>query len=171
MVDKVLRRVNGQTQQYTPVVASAGAADAGKIPALGTDGKLDPSTYNAGSGVSTTPYPATEAIGAGKFVNIYPNAGVISIRLADNSNNRPAHGFVIAAVANAAQGSVYDLDATNTALSGLTVGSNYFLGTAGGVVTPALDATTATSGAIDQKLGFAKSATELKTDDFDFVVL
>jgi hypothetical protein len=152
-------------------VASAGAADSGKLVALGSDGKLDPSTYNAGSGVSTTPYPATEAIGAGKFVNIYANAGVMSVRLADNSNNRPAHGFVIAAVANAAQAAVYDLDATNTALTGLTVGATYYLGTAGGVITPALDATTAAVGAIDQKLGFARSATELKTDDFDFVVL
>lgn len=171
MVDKVLRRVNGVTQQYTPVQASAGAADAGKIPALGADGKLDSSMYNAGTGLITTPYPATEAIGAGKFVNIYSASGTMSMRLADNSNNRPANGFVLVAIANAATGAVYDLDATNTALSGLTVGSTYYLGTAGGVITPALDPTTAATGAIDQKLGFARSATELKTDDFDYVVL
>lgn len=171
MVDKVLARQNGVTRQYTPVQASAGAADAGKIPALSSDGKLDPSMYNAGTGVSTTPYPATEAIGAGKFVNIYANAGVMSVRLADNSNSRPAHGFVLAAVASSAQAAVYDLDAINTGLSGLTVGSTYYLGTAGGVITPALDATSAAAGSIDQKLGFAKSATELKTDDFDYVVL
>ena len=57
MVDKVLRRVNGRTQQYTPVQASAGAVDAGKIPALNSEGKIDPSMYDAGkpgggSGVS-----------------------------------------------------------------------------------------------------------------------
>ena len=171
MVDKVLRRVNGKTSQYTPVVASAGAADAGKIPALGTDGKLDPSTYDASGGPTTQAVVASEAIGAGKFVNLYSNAGTLNARLADNSNARPAHGFVIAGVASAGTASVYPLDAVNSALSGLTPGSEYFLGTAGGVVTPALDATTATTGTIDQKLGLAKSATELLTDDYDYVVL
>lgn len=171
MVDKVLRRVAGQTIQYTPVVASAGAADGGKFVALGPDGKLDSSVYNAGTGVSTRPIVASEAIGAGKFVNEYLNAGALNIRLADNSNGRPAHGFVIAAVASAGTGAVYDLDAVNSGLSGLTIGSDYFLGTAGGVITPALDATTAATGAIDQKLGKALSVTELKTQDFDYVVL
>lgn len=168
---KYMARVNGQTILIAATQASAGAANGGDLVALGADGKLDPSVYNAGTGVTTTPYPATEAIGAGKFVNIYSASGTMSIRLADNSNSRPANGFVLTAVANGAQGAVYDLDATNTALSGLTVGATYYLGTAGGVITPALDATTATAGTIDQKLGFAKSATELKTDDFDYVVL
>jgi len=171
MVDKVLQRVAGKLQQYTPVTTSAGAADSGKIPALGPDGKFDSSMYNAGSGVQTQPVLASEAIGAGKFVNLYANAGVINCRLADNSNSRPAHGFVLAAVASAAVAAVHDLDAMNTGMTGLTVGADYYLGTAGGVITPALDATTATAGTIDQKLGYAKSATELDTDDYDYVVL
>ena len=171
MVDKVLRRVSGQTVQYTPVQTSAGAADAGKIPALGPDGKFDTSMYNPGSGVSTRPIVASEAIGAGKFVNEYSNAGTLNVRLADNSNNRPAHGFVLSAVAASGTAAVYDMDLTNSALTGLTIGSDYFLGTAGGVITPALDATTAATGSIDQKLGKALSGTELKTQDFDFVVL
>lgn len=171
MVDKVLRRVAGRTVQYTPVTASAGAADAGKIPALGSDGKLDPSMYNAGSGTSTRPVVASEAIGAGKLVNLYLNAGALNMRMADNSNNRPAHGFVLAAVASSATGAVYDLDAILGGLSGLTIGAEYFLGTAGAVITPALDATTAASGAIDQKIGIALSATEIDTEDYDYVVL
>lgn len=172
MVDKVLRRVAGQTVQYTPVTTSAGAADAGKIPALGPDGKFDTSMYTpGGGGVSTRPIVASEAIGAGKFVNEYLNAGVLNVRLADNSNNRPAHGFVLTAVASAGTAAVYDMDAVNSGLTGLTIGSDYFLGTAGGAITPALDATTATTGSVDQKLGKALSATELKTQDFDYVVL
>ncbi len=107
----------------------------------------------------------------GKFVNKYANAGVINIRLADNSNSRPAHGFVLTAVASAAAGTVYPLDALNTAITGLTPGADYYLGTAGGVVTPALDPTTSATGLIDQKLGIAYSATELDTDDYDYVVL
>lgn len=171
MVDKVLQRIDGKTKQYTPVTVSAGAADAGKIPALGADGKFDSSMYNAGSGVSTQPVTASEAIGAGKFVNLYSNAGVLNCRLADNSNSRPAHGFVLIAVASSAVAAVHDLDAVNSGLTGLTVGADYYLGTAGGVITPALDSTTAAAGSIDQKLGIAKSATEMDTDDYDYVVL
>lgn len=171
MVDKVLRRVAGQTVQYTPATSSAGSADGGKLVALGPDGKIDTSMYNPGSGVSTRPIVASEAIGAGKFVNEYLNAGVLNVRLADNSNSRPAHGFVITAVASAGTAAVYDMDAVNSGLTGLTIGSDYYLGTAGGVITPAVDATTATTGTIDQKLGKALSATELKTQDFDYVVL
>lgn len=170
MVDKVLRRVNGQTQQYTPITSSGGAADAGKLVALGADGKLDPTTYN-GSGPSSRSIPASEAIAAGRLVNMYSNAGVVNVRLADNSNGRPAHGYVLAAVASAASAAVYDLDGVNSQLTGLTPGSTYYLGTAGGVITPALDATTAATGAIDQKIGVALSATELDTDDYDYVVL
>lgn len=171
MVDKVLRRVNGRTQQYTPVQASAGAADAGKIPALNAEGKIDPSMYNAGTSEQTMPVVTSEAIGAGKFVNLYDNAGTLTARLADNSNDRPAHGFVKVAAASAATATVYPLDAVNTAMTGLTVGAVYYLGTAGGVITPALDATSAAAGSIDQKLGLATSATELATDDYDYVVL
>jgi hypothetical protein len=171
VVDKILRRVAGQIQQYTPVTSSAGSADAGKIPALGADGKLDPTLYNAGSGPASRTMPASEAIAAGKLVNFFSNAGVINMRLADNSNSRPAHGYVLAAVASGASGAAYDLDGVNSQLTGLTIGSTYYLGTAGGVITPALDATTATSGLIDQKIGVALSATELDTDDYDYVVL
>lgn len=171
MVDKVLTRRNGVNEQYTPVVASAGAADAGKIPALGPDGKFDPSTYNAGAGEQATQAAASEALGVGKFINLFNDAGTLKARLADNSNGRPADGFVKVAVASAAMATVYPLDAINGALTGLVVGSTYYLGTAGGVITPALDAATAAAGLIDQKLGKAKSATELLTDDFDYVVL
>lgn len=170
MVDKVLRRVGGRTEQYTPVQTSGGAADAGKIPALNAEGKIDPSMYEAGAD-QTMPVPASEAIGAGKFVNLWSDAGTLKARLADNSNNRPAHGFVKVAAGLAETATVFPLDAINTALTGLTVGEVYFLGTAGGVITPALDAATAATGSIDQKLGVATSATELATDDYDFVVL
>lgn len=171
MVDKVLRRQNGQTVQYSPATSSAGAADAGKLVALGADGKLDPTMYTAGGGPASRSIPASEAITAGKLVNIWANAGVANVRLADNSNGREAHGYVLAGAASGASATVYDLDGVISGLTGLTPGSKYYLGTAGGVITPALDATTATAGAIDQKIGVALSATELDTDDYDYVVL
>lgn len=171
MVDKVLFRQQGVTKQYTPVQTSAGAADAGKIPALGTDGKLDTSLYNVG-GDPSYPITASEAIGVGKFFNLQSDSGTLKARLADNSNGRPAHGFVRVAVAAAAQGTGYPLDVVNNSLTGLTVGTVYYLGIAGAVIAAPLDATVAgNAGYIDQKLGMATSATELATDDYDYVVL
>lgn len=172
MVDKVLRRVAGKTQQYTPVDVSAGAGDAGKIPALNSSGKIDDTLLPDGVGADTFTATASEALSAGDFVNAYSNAGTWSVRLADNSNNRPANGFVKAAFSSAATATVYPLDAVNDELSGLTIGTDYYLGTAGGVIGTPLDATDAGNvGFIDQKLGIARSATELMTDDFDYVIL
>ncbi len=92
--------------------------------------------------------------------------------MADNSNARPAHGFVRESIAADAEGAGYPLDSVNDALTGLTVGTNYYLGTAGGVIAVPLAAADAgNTGKIDQKLGMAKSATELVTDDYDYVVL
>lgn len=171
MVDKILQRVAGENRQYTPVTASAGAADAGKIPALGSDGKLDPSMYDPGADPSM-PILASEAIGAGKFYNLWSDGGTLKARLADNSNARPADGFVKVAVSADASGTGYPLDSVNSALTSLTTGTWYYLGTAGGVIDTPLDGTdSGNAGYIDQKLGRALSATELATDDYDYVVL
>jgi hypothetical protein len=167
-----LARITGGTKQMFGLAVSAGAADAGKIPALGTDGRFDTSLMPVGIGANTTIATASEAIGAGKFVNFHSNGGLLGVRLADNNNGRQADGYVKDAVANAAAATVYPLDTTNTALSGLTPGGRYWLGTAGGVIAAALDATDIdNAGKVCQELGVAKSATELLTDDLGFVVL
>ncbi|MDR3066365.1 MAG: hypothetical protein LBV05_12800 [Comamonas sp.] len=167
-----LARVAGKTKQLFGVAASAGAADAGKIAALGPDGRFDQSLMPAGIGASTIVAPASEAIGAGKFVNFHANGGAMSVRLADNSNGRQADGYVKDAVASAANATVYPLDSTNAALTGLTPGGRYWLGTAGGVINTPLDAAdAANAGRICQELGTAKSATELVTDDLGYVTL
>jgi hypothetical protein len=172
MAQKFMALVGGVKRLIEGLVSSAGAADAGKIPALGADGRLSMTMMPAGVGANSQPATATEAIGAGKFVNFHDNGGTFSMRLADNSNGRRADGFVLVAVANAAVGEVYPLDQINSALTGLTVGSDYWLGTAGGVVTPALDETNAgNAGKLSQYLGYAKSATELVTTDSDVVTL
>nr|WP_279088476.1 hypothetical protein [Comamonas thiooxydans] len=167
-----LARVSGKTKQLFGLAVSAGAADAGKIVATGSDGRLDTSLMPVGIGANTIIVPASEAIGAGKFVNFYSNAGAMNVRLADNSNGRQADGYVKDAVANAAAATVYPLDTTNTALTGLTPGVRYWLGTAGGVIATALDSMdTANTGKICQELGVAKSATELVTDDLGYITL
>lgn len=172
MAQGFLARVAGRTVQIIATVMSAGAADAGKIPALGADGRLDESVMPVGIGADTTQAVASEALGAGKFVNYHDNAGVFSARLADNSNGRHADGFVIEAVAAAATATVYPLDGTNAGLAGLTSATRYWLGTAGGVTATPLDETDiANANKISQYLGVAKSPTELVTDDNGYVVL
>ena len=167
-----LARVSGKTKQLFGLAVSAGAADAGKIVATGSDGRLDTSLMPTGIGANTIICLASEAIGAGKFVNFHGNAGAMNVRLADNSNARQADGYLKDAVAIAGQATVYPLDTTNTALTGLAPGARYWLGTAGGVIAVPLDsADTANNGKICQELGVAKSATELVTDDLGVVVL
>lgn len=167
-----LARVAGKTKQILAIATSAGAADAGKIPALDSSGRLDGSMMPVGIGASTTLATASEAIGAGKFVNFWNDGGTFSMRLADNSNGRQADGYVIEAVSSAAVGTAYPLDGANAQLTGLTVGSRYWLGTAGGVTDTPLDETdSGNANKVSQYLGVAKSATELVTDDQGYVVL
>ncbi len=171
---RFLRMVGGHLQQIAGVVISAGSSNAGDLVALGDNGRLDNSVMPVGIGANTQPLVASGAIGAGKFVNFYQDGSSLKMRLADNSNGRVAHGFVLEAVADAATGNAYPMDAVNSALTGLTAGVEYFLGTAGGVITPALDETLAANqgiGKISQYLGIAKSATELVTNDADAVIL
>lgn len=169
-----LRLVAGKWQQIRGVVISAGASNAGDIVALDDSGRLDSSVMPVGIGANTQSIPASEALSAGNFVNFYSNAGVLNVRKADNSNGRRADGFVLAAVASGATATVYPMDSVNSALSGLTPATEYFLGTAGGVVATPLDETLTANqgvGKISQLLGTSKSATELVTNDCDPVIL
>lgn len=167
MAQKPIQLVNGKLTQVEATVISAGAGDAGEVVALDASGKLDPSVLPVGVGPDVKAILASEAIGAGKYVNIYDNGGTANIRLADNSNSRPAHGFVKDAVANAAIGTVY-FEGANDDLTGLTSGARYYLGTAGGVTItpPVFPAAT-----IHQLVGSAISATEINTDIEDCIVL
>ena len=170
MAQGFLARVAGKTKQIIATVVSAGAADAGKIVGLGDDGKLDASVLPAGIGANVVQAVASEAIGAGKFVDLFDDSGVLKMRLADNSNGRAAWGYVKTAVASAASGAAYRLNTVNAALAGLTPGADYWLGTAGGVTATPLDPD-ADVGSLDQYLGRAASATELVTAEHSPVYL
>lgn len=76
---------------------------------------------------------------------------------ADASAGLQAHGFVEGAISSGASGTVVIGDGMLNALSGLTPGATYFLGNTGAVTTSA----PTTAGHILQKVGVAKSATEL----------
>ena len=172
MAQGFLARVAGKTKQIFAIIASVGAGDAGKIPALDSSGKLDMSFMPAGIGTDTQIIEASEALSAGNFVNIWSDSGSVKVRLADNSNGRAADGFVLDAVSSSANATVYPLDGTNSELTGLTPGAEYWLGTAGGVTNTPLDETdVANANKISQYLGKAKSATELISTDDGYVVL
>lgn len=171
---RFLRLVGGKLQQFAGTVISAGSANGGDLVALGDNGRLDNSVMPVGIGANTQSLVASGAIGAGKFVNYFVDNGTLKMRVADNSNGRRADGFVLEAVADAGTGAAYPMDAVNSALTGLTAGTEYYLGTAGGVIASPLDETQSTNqgvGKISQYLGIAKSATELVTNDADAVIL
>ena len=158
-----LRLVAGKYKAIQAVVTSAGAANDGDIIALDSTGKIDNSVLPVGVGPDIEMLPVSDASGlsAGDYVNIFDDGGTFSVRLADNSNGRPAHGFVKANFADAATASVY-FEGSNTDLSGLVAGRVY-LGTAGGVIQTPLEPITDT-GKIFQLLGEAVSATAVNTD-------
>lgn len=139
--------------------SSAGAGDSGKIPALDGAGLLDNSFMPVGVGADTAPITASEALTAGDFVNIHISSG-IKVRKADaTTSGKEADGFVLASVSSSATATVY-FRGSNTAVSGLTAGTEYMLSTtAGGVVAVASPPTG--TGKINQILGKAASATVL----------
>lgn len=157
--NRFLGLVNGAKTWFTAISASAGSADANKIAMTDSSGRFSATLMPIGIGAATQSIPASEALAAGDFVNIFDNAGTANTRKADATNNRPAHGFVLAAVANAATATVF-LGSTNTARSGLTSGALYFLSTAGGVTTTAPSA----AGNIIQEIGVAASPTSIQFD-------
>ena len=76
----------------------------------------------------------------------------------DNTDNtKPAHGYVLTAVTSGNSGGFYQLTGLNDQLTSLTVGTIYFLSTAGGVTsTPPT-----TAGNLNQELGIAKTTSAL----------
>lgn len=148
----------GEPEEAAAVQASAGAADAGKVPGLDAAGKLDLSMMPTGVSPAVETIPASEALAGGDWVNVYDDIGTRKVRKADaTSTGKPANGFVKAAVESGANATVY-ADGTNDQLSGLTPGAAYYLSaTAGGEVAEAPSG----SGNVVQRLGTAMSATAI----------
>ena len=191
MAQDFITRVNGKFKRIVAIITSAGAADSGKIPALNTSGVLDPTIVNStvtsagaadagkhvrldasgaidttvlppGVGPDTESMPASEALSAGAYVNIYDASGTTKCRNADaTAVGKEANGFVLSAVSSGGTAIVYRSGA-NTALTGLTRGADYWLST-----TPGQGTTTApsTTGNWQQLLGKASTPTR---QDFTF---
>lgn len=158
---RFLTYINGLQSWVEAIASSIGAGDANKIVRTHDNGRLHQSLMPVGVGVNVTLATASEALNAGDWVNLYVNGATKSVRKADASNNRPANGFVLDVVANAAQATVFE-QGENTALNGLDaqIGQSMRLSaTTPGVGTFASPALT--NGHIIQSLGFVTSATSV----------
>lgn len=162
---ELFRTINistGEEHWQEALDESAGAGDAGRIPALDAAGKLDPSMMPSGVGAEVVVAPSSESMAAGDFVNRWNDGGTIKYRLADADNGRPADGYVKAAVTSPANATVYPLGTINTDLSGLTLDAVYYLGKTPGAVVTDISGHGDTD--IVQRIGKAISATAILTE-------
>lgn len=157
--------VAGVFQQIRASVT--GTANA--IPAGDSTGRLDISWMPVGVGAEVVVCASSENLIAGNLINVYNNAGALNARKADATNtSKPAHGFVLSSVTSPANATVYLISNINTAVTGLTIGSDYWLDTTAGAVT-----TTAPSGSgnIVQFIGRATATTALPLTNALYTVL
>lgn len=155
--NKFLTFLSNKIQYVTAIATSAGAGDANKIIATGADGLISTTLMPSGIGPDTQSVVSSENLVSGDWVNIYDNAGTPNVRKADANPDRPCNGFVLAGVTSPAAATVYR-SGTNTGLTGLTIGSYYYLSTTAGIGTVTAP-TTATD--IIQGLGYAGSASAI----------
>jgi hypothetical protein len=159
-----LALVANKITEVAALLTSAGAGDAGKIPALDSSGRLDDSFMPVGIGADTKAIVTSEALTAGDFVNIYDVAGTATCRKASAADaTKLAHGFVLDNVSSAANATVY-FEGANTGVTGLTAGTTYVLSasTPGAVV--ALASAPAADGNVLQVLGVATATTEINVE-------
>ena len=139
VMNRVVRLLpNGTQEAKEAVYQSKGALSEGEVTGLGKDGKLHVSVMPDGIGEPTLAVIGTESIGAGKYVNVFDDAGTMKFRLADAAKGKVANGFLSSAFTFDA----LEPDATATvhlggrnSIAGLTVGTRYFLGEDGEVTT------------------------------------
>jgi hypothetical protein len=168
MSNKYIGNNGGVLTEVEASSTSSGAADAGKIVALNSQGDIDESMLPPGVGADTAVITASEDLGAGDYVNVYDNTGTANVRLADASSaGKEAHGFVLAAVTSGNPATVY-FEGTNNQVTGQTAGKVFLSAT-----TPGATTSTAPSGTgkVVQRLGVAVSATAVNTEISQPIVL
>lgn len=162
-----LDNVAGEMQQKAAINTSAGAGDAGKIPALDSAGRMSPTMLPVGVGVLVKSIVSSENLAARDMVNVWNDAGTIKVRKADANNNMPCHGYVSAAVTSPAAADVY-FDGIISGFVGLTLGARYYLSETAGEITATPPSASAS---LVQYIGVAVSATEIEFDPADYVKL
>lgn len=174
----VIDQTDGDYYEHEALEESAGAADAGEVPALNEDGILDDSIMNAatsgpdvvlktgptgrigmevlpvGIGLDTGVLEVSEALTSGDVINIFVDGSTFKIRRASASNNRPADGYVEENYAQGEQGRFYR-EGSNAQVTGLTSPKVFLSATPG----KATSTPPTGSGVIQQPIGEASSAT------------
>lgn len=158
------RDSTGKEKNGFAIQTSAGAGSAGSIVALNASGQVDPTMIPPGYENQVRSILTSEIIAAGAYVSIFNNSGTPNVRNADNGTpGKEANGFVLAGFGSAATATVY-LGGPNNGLTGLTIGTRYFLGAVGAVTTTPPDPTNAgNAGKFIQFLGEATNTGELNT--------
>lgn len=149
-----LRIVSGQLAEILGVQTSAGAGNAGDIPALNAAGAIDITMMPAGIGGNVLSLTSSEAISAGAAINIAVAGTVRNANATDAT--KPCHGFASAAITSGAAGNCVLGSGINTNASSLTIGAPVYLGTTAGTVTSTAPSTT---GNLLQQVGYAVTAT------------
>jgi hypothetical protein len=163
-----LRLVSGRLTEILGIQSSAGAADAGKIPALDSAGKLDSTMMPTGVGADTVSLPASENLTSGNAVNIWDDSGTAKVRKADATTaGKEAHGFVLGNVTSPANATVY-LEGQLTGLAALTPGARQYLGTTPGAL---VETPPSGSGNVVQPVGVACNATTVNWEPQEPVTL
>jgi len=158
---KLLKQEGGAIKEIQPINASTGAPDAAKVLETNAQGKIDASFLPTGAGPIVKIIEASEGLAAGDFVNIWNDTGA-KVRKADASDPaKKADGYVIAAVASAANAEVLFED-FNDQISGATPGAIQFLSATvpGGITETAPTG----AGEIVQRLGKAVLATDMSIE-------
>jgi hypothetical protein len=158
MADKYVYNNNGVLTEREAAASSAGAGDAGEIVALNGSGKIDSTMLDIGDEDYTM--TAGEAISAGDLICVIDDSGAKVVKAdATNGTARRAMGYAKEAISSSATGTVRLGNGVITGLSGLSIGTRYYLSkTAGGLTN---DVSTFSGGDLIQPVGYAKSATEL----------
>lgn len=159
MADKFLIQSGGRLKEQEATVTSAGVANAGDVVALDSTGKIDESLMPVGVGAEVKVLPASGALLAGDFVNVFDDAGTLKVRKAiADAVGKEAHGFVVDPFSDTADATVYCVG-INDQLSALTGGPRMYLSaTAAGTVTGTAPSAT---GQVVQMVGWRLSATEV----------
>lgn len=166
--EKFLKESSGTIQEVV-AVQTGGSGSENKIPSLDSSGLLDVTMLPSGVGPDSASIVSSENITAGDFVNIYDNAGTPTVRKAiADGTGKTADGFVLVSTTSPASATVY-FEGRNTAKSGLTGGTKYWLSAS------VAGATTATapsgSGNEVQLLGKAYTASAMTTEGLSGIVV
>jgi len=156
---KFIRLESGQFVEDQAISTSAGAGDAGKVPALDEAGLINQDMMPLGVGPESKGFVTSEALGDNVLVNVHDDAGTPKIRLATSAKGATgpyrAHGYVKTGGDLAATVLVYF--ESNMVGAGMAPGAEQYLGV-DGVLT---ETPTVNIGDIVQEVGIAISATEM----------